>query len=1293
MGKTELISKLSSRMAVDVVSAATLIWSKLPVSDDKLVLIDGLDELAERREGDALGKVLERLAEADWPNFILSCRAADWDLRGESDIKRSPLGKAVVYTLEPFSKEETKTFLHLKYPNINADDVIDHLSRHDLDDLMGNPLTLDLLGRVASQDVGLPETKGQLFAKAVEVLALEENDEYGDSPLKQTSGHVLDAAGAMCAGYILTGAASITRKGPASSTTGVLAVSEIKDLPKAEFSSEALKSRIFRPIDGAEAFAPIHKVIAEYLGAQWLAKQAADPISCRRLLGLLTSRGVVPANLRGIHAWLAFHSDRLAEQVIKTDPYGVLRYGDADDLTARAALFLFDALQNLAEDNPYFRAGDWQEHSVRGLMRPELFDDIREILLSREKPFHLRSLFWDGLKTSPLANHLFNDLKTIVLSLDYYYAERNDAAEALWGQLTDQEQTGLINDLRCLGDDDSTRLAVELLDNAKFSAVGVRLFVDTLLADAGLTVCPIDKEKINEGLRVRGFDLAARIVPDCEVPALLDYLSPMVEFLAMPGHHDGQQDVIRLVLSLFHRALILGEDNPSRLWKWLRCLIDTDRGDKEIAKAIRESLNASPELRRNLLYHIAFVAEAKRFSSDLVFYGSDTLFFLFPSQEELGWLIQEMASMDNTDKRTRDTWCSFISRSGSGEALAKSLRPSAKQFAGIDVDLSQFLKNAIRPKTPDWKKEHKKRERDRERRQLKKFGKIRASYAGKILEIESGAPYLLYDSANEYLGRFSDLKQEDGPIGRLERVYGDDLSKSILKGFEASLLRNDLPSARDVSASIAEGRQYCCVPPILAALLERKRNGRTIADVPNPAMQVALRSAQESWLHGEEFREDDLRDQLETLLLTSDKEKEAFLRDWIEPGLEKGLQHVSGLYRLKTKVDWFHVSVPLAAEWLASIPAASLEAQVELIELLLNAGCLDDLAAVAESKAMQIHPDIEYLLTWLAVEFYTRFPEIKDQISGIGKDIPDFIWRTRNFVRADDQSKQLLLTPEQAYFIVAEFRSIWPKVERSPGARYGDQHDSDATQFIRSVLESLSRQTTDTALQFMDRLVSAPRDTYTDAIKAARSYQLQQSGEASFEQLNIKTIKAVVLGAAPQTMNDLHRTVLDIFEELQAWLSGHETTPIKNFWPNAIPRGENDTRDLVADYLRSYCEPLGIEVITEKRMLKDKRADMIFKCGALQLPVEAKGQWHKDIWDAASNQLGRLYMADPRGYGQGVYLVFWYGLKAPAERAVRSHPCGLDKPSTAVNMKELIYERISPRSKNNVSVVVLDLGM
>jgi hypothetical protein len=184
-----------------------------------------------------------------------------------------------------------------------------------------------------------------------------------------TESEAISAAGAIAASLLFAGAEAVSLAGAAYVQEGDVRLADLENLPGAGAARAIFSSKLFQNV-GAGRAKPLPRIIAEYFGARWLARQASTPRAQRRLLMQLHGSGGVPASLRGLNAWLAFHSPAMAERVIAADPYGVLRYGETADLTPSQATCLFEALCALADDDPYFRASDWDTHTAAGLMVP-----------------------------------------------------------------------------------------------------------------------------------------------------------------------------------------------------------------------------------------------------------------------------------------------------------------------------------------------------------------------------------------------------------------------------------------------------------------------------------------------------------------------------------------------------------------------------------------------------------------------------------------------------------------------------------------------------------------------------------------------------------------------------------------------------------------------------------------------------------------------------------------------------------------------------------------------------------
>ena len=339
LGKTVLTEALAEHPETTRIPAGKFARSANPgslVGAADRVILDGLDEIASAAPGRAVETVLEKLSATGNPPFILSCREADWLGAADRGKIVQDYGAApVVLRLQPFTRDNARDFLSGTFQTIDAQELLIELEQRGMAGLYGNPLTLRMLGEVAAADGALPETRAELFDRACRVMLSEENALHDADPhARRGEEELLMAAGAIGAAQVLCGVSSVhTGSRPPEDC---LHLDHIATLPSGDGAVLATKTRLFRA-DGENRFAPIHRVIAEYLGAKWLSRCFEGGVSETRIFRLFGEDYGVPTSLRGLHAWLANFSERLSRRCIDADPYGVLRYGDAQTLGSGAS--------------------------------------------------------------------------------------------------------------------------------------------------------------------------------------------------------------------------------------------------------------------------------------------------------------------------------------------------------------------------------------------------------------------------------------------------------------------------------------------------------------------------------------------------------------------------------------------------------------------------------------------------------------------------------------------------------------------------------------------------------------------------------------------------------------------------------------------------------------------------------------------------------------------------------------------------------------------------------------------
>ena len=101
--------------------------------------------------------------------------------------------------------------------------------------------------------------------------------------------------------------------------------------------------------------------------------------------------------------------------------------------------------------------------------------------------------------------------------------------------------------------------------------------------------------------------------------------------------------------------------------------------------------------------------------------------------------------------------------------------------------------------------------------------------------------------------------------------------------------------------------------------------------------------------------------------------------------------------------------------------------------------------------------------------------------------------------------------------------------------------------------------------------------------------------------------------------------------------------------------------------------------------------DIALTRNQIKLPIEIKGQWHKDVWDAAIEQLAAKYAIDHQAEDHGIYIVLWFGNKINKDKKLKPHPDKLDPPETPEDLERMLKERLPEVKRSLIDVYVVDL--
>jgi hypothetical protein len=1295
MGKSRLFQEIANRLGVKVVQASRFMQSGDPsrfVSEGKPLLIDGLDEAMSRHEGAAVDMVFAKLEDAGNPDFILCCRSREWQSRSVDSLQDIYDVEPSILTIEPFSRHEATSFLRQYHPQIDADLVLDHLEAQGIADLYKNPLTLGLMGQVAESDSALPATRAALFERVCGLTWPEHDRNRQDSGLgKISEEQALSAAGAISAGLLLAGADAVTLAGPGFVEDGDIRLAELECLTGTEAARAIFSSKLFLNV-GAHRAKPIHRVIAEYLGARWLSQQAKNSRSQRRLLSQIQVGGSVPASLRGLHAWLAFHSSAMAKAVITADPFGVLRYGEVTDLTAEQAYCMFNALEALTEVDPFFRAQDWGSHSAAGLMTLPLRDKIESIITCAKSNAHLRSLLIEGLNGTPLAADLAETLEQIIFSSVYSYYERENAALALMPHRDRTWWQATIFKLYDACEEDAFQLARHLIEELNCD-VADTVLVEVMLASMGLLVCPLPKI---DGARLRPFRYYRPIVEMLESGRLIKVLTLLTEYATLMVDIDveGTNDMAGAIASILTRAI---DENrvtsldASLLWISLGAMRLLDSYDTSEKKALQERLDASDELRHAIqkyaLYDLMVQEPVRMVEYEL----NDRMIGLMWRPKDVIWFLEHLAHTNNKNTKARQDWCDLMQIASTKDGFDPDVREASKLFQAGDIGLEVFVYKLENPEKPPHQVKRELAAAERLEKHRSAYEARRQEYLEHRAELQSGELQEILPVAMVYLGLHEIYDNPGSQKDALVHWLGCELAEDAMAGLEAVLLRNGLPSPADVAASFAQSTTWNYCYAIMAGLLARQRSGLGFADVSAEIKTIGLLLCLNNQLGISAAEVGSLREELEPHVVANDSERDDFARLWIDPSITARLSHIPGLQILTHDKQWQSTGVKLAISWLKGHADMPENIELAFIGCLTHAEQPNLLRPLAEARSGFVFDSTERMLTWRAIDVLVRFDTVQYDLCDVAILYPEFIWHLRRLFQSGRRGTVHLVSVAHAKWIISQFRKQWP-VATLPSGSQGDRNPYDATDFLRALVNRIASDTSLEASKALQELISEPRDSYSDLILHMATEQRQKQAEEHFAAMQPGDLRRLLCDGPPSNMNDLKSLVLEELAITQQKLIGDDLDLVGLFWNDeGVPYNENLCRDRLAGLISPELDRYEVQRITEADMPKTKRVDLAFVRSQLQLPMEIKGQWHLEVWNAAEGQLEQRYMIDWRSQGCGIYCVLWFGpMRSDTGRRLQNPPDGLMAPRSASEMRSMLIELLPQSLRTLIDIVVID---
>lgn len=1286
----ELVSGMSgyALFEADVVASG----APAPELGESLPVIDGLDEALGSGPESPLLSILKRLHQENVHTFVLMCRAADWaDVTNERMVRNWFGQTPMVGRLQPLNDDEIVGMVDAfgTYDDGGQAFLEEARTRNALD-LARNPQALRLL-LSAIQNHGWPATKTELYQNACQSFAGEENEVHRSlNAARPAAEIILSTAGFVFAQLLLSGKRGVNVDGQ-DSEFHIRLAELASDTVSADQINATVSTLLFKASD-AGTVEPYHRTIAEYLAAKWLVDQLrSGRLSFRRLETFLYKNSHVPRSLRGLHAWLATLYPSISSRLVPYDPYGCFRYGDIEQFTVEQTRHLIEQLQNLSSIDPYFRSEDWDGQVGNGLARPELRDDIVGLIRNPDVPHNLSTVILESLKGTELAASISDDLRSIVLDNSMSYVSRDRALEAFQFADPDSNWVELALSLIQDGDHSSARIAVEIAKDNCPSFTGQQIAEITNAYDAAN-----ERRSVNMSIGI-----AYRLLPKMSQEQKAAAISVYAENLPEERHNRSsyvRKIEVRLIDALKSFLEQGGEVSGEQLWSWLERVTRYQYRSRDWQTFSVQYFSERVDLRREIQSRALAAADPEQ-GRIINLLMRDMGEGLLLQESDLAFHLEQLVGQERQLNDFIDRWRAFAEWMFANVGFMGEAESVARQQAQTRPALQAIIDEITSRPPPSWQREQEEeeqeweREKERQKRErIQSFTNIRdAIREGR----HAGA---LYDISTAFLGLFTGYDENEEPLGRIEQLVGQENLEAALHGLVAACHRQDLPTPRSMAVLAAsERKEYFLARVAMVGSVLARLRGENLATLPRETLRTAL-AAMDWGLYSEEKQMlGGLEDALKDVLFQDPADCEQFFRDTIEPLLFGGNDHVSGLYYVLHNDDYASLAGRLSLSWLTRSEEMSAQA---LRKVLSGALVHADRAALSDLIAAKLEtanwPSEEHRRAWHTCAFLADFDRFAPEISGFMAETAERLNDMRAMMTEGNGREIEPLTVAQLTFVVEQFATRVPQVEPR-GSGWGSDDAYEQARFVDASISNLGDIQTQDAQDQLQRLVDeVDLANHTDHARHVLAEHKRSMAEADWSRHTHYDVRHVLLGGIPQTIEDLQALVLDELHQMQGRLQDGSFNDVRPFWNGVTPHLENDCRDRIASQLEPHLGKYGVRVHTEGTMPSDTRCDLLCTIGEMDLPIEIKGQWHPQIWSAASEQLEGNYSRHYRASGFGVYLVLWFGDVAGYNPpGIRVH----GRLEDAGAMLEAIPERsphcISPKTKLfvlNVSKSEADLA-
>ena len=515
-----------------------------------------------------------------------------------------------------------------------------------------------------------------------------------------------------------------------------------------------------------------------------------------------------------------------------------------------------------------------------------------------------------------------------------------------------------------------------------------------------------------------------------------------------------------------------------------------------------------------------------------------------------------------------------------------------------------------------------------------------------------------------------------------------------------AFIANAVPSLEELAELGLRGKSLYIERVLSASALASYRRNGSLSNWSLDALMVVR--ANMSYFDKSSTK-NDLTNELNRLLFQTPKDREVFLRRCIAPQLASHHNRIPDVYWLsddETFAD-FRASLPL--EWLFVFPQMPDSALKQLFDLAAAHSSIGDITKLVELRCAELSQlpnsiDDERLKWqrefWFVRGFLFAFEKTKHAWEMFFTEAETIFLFQRIFGFNGDKRPAgwPSLNAHQISWLLLTYIDAWPKVPLPSGYGTYSPKEEKAYLFIGNLCAFFGHCDAGEAIEKIDALLDDQRfNNLRPRLLNTRALKRRALNHAGFTPPSPETVMDFLNKNLVATAEDFRAHIVDELTRLESRLRKGETTPLDAYYKSdGTHITENDARNRLVERLKDRFDVLDATIQIEHHMVNETRCDITFSKsinGEQKLiVVEVKGQWHAELFSAASDQLYSRYACHPDADDQGIYLVLWFGSHVSVAGKKRTDI------KSASDLQKAIEAELSDDLKTRIDVVVLDLS-